>query len=57
MRGANEKRVKNTVDTVFFTPDACDGSQASCDANEKSLPRIFRCRYLRTYVLRHALEL
>jgi len=35
-------RVKKTLDSVFFTPDACDGAQASCDVNEKSSSRISR---------------
>jgi hypothetical protein len=50
------RRAKNTVDTAFFAPDVCDGAQTSCDANEKSPPRIFRWRCLRTCVLRHAAE-
>ena len=35
-------RVKNIVDTIFFTPDVCAGAQTSPDVNETSSSRISR---------------
>jgi hypothetical protein len=49
------KRVKKTLDSVFFTPDACGGAQASCDANEKSPSRIFRTNALHLLAIACAL--
>jgi hypothetical protein len=43
------------LDSIFFTPDACDGAQASCDVNEKSSSRISRTNALHLLAIACAL--